>query len=144
MLWDLGGDLAQQYYNAWNTFVKFAWQVPSATHTYFVEQLLCSGLSSTRADILARYSKFTRSLMSSPSMEVAVMFGLSKRDIRTVTGSNIALIVSETGLHPLHACPCKIRQQLYSKVARVPDMDRWRLDKVAYSEGGVLVQNERL
>ena len=131
MLWDLGGDLAQQYYNAWNTCVKLAWQVPRATHTYFVEQLLCSGLSSTRADILARYSKFTRSLMSSPSMEVAVMFGLAKRDIRTVTGSNIALIVSETGLHPLYACLSKIRQQLYSKVARVPEMDRWRLDYLA-------------
>ena len=69
--------------------------------------------------------------MTSPSMEVAVMFGLAKRDIRTVTGSNIALIVSETGLHPLHACPCKIRHQLYSKVARVPEMDRWRLDYLA-------------
>ena len=32
MLWDLGGDLAQQYYNAWNTCVKLAWQVPRATH----------------------------------------------------------------------------------------------------------------
>ena len=66
--------------------------------------------------------------MTSPSMEVAVMFGLAKRDIRTVTGSNIALIASETGLHPVHACLSKIRQQLYSKVARAPDMDMWRLD----------------
>ena len=38
MLWELDSKAAHQYYNAWNTCVKLAWQVPRATHTYFVDQ----------------------------------------------------------------------------------------------------------
>ena len=51
--------------------MKLAWQVPRQTHTYFVDHLLSCGLTSIRLDILARYSKFVRGLMASPSMEVA-------------------------------------------------------------------------
>ena len=40
MLWDLGSDMARQYYNAWTTCVKLAWQVPRPTHTYFLDHLL--------------------------------------------------------------------------------------------------------
>ena len=44
-LWDLGSDLAKQYYTAWKTCVKLTWQVPRTTHTYFVDQLLSCGHS---------------------------------------------------------------------------------------------------
>ena len=50
MLWDLGSSLATQYFNAWSTCVKLAWQVPRATHRYFVDHLLSCGLSSVRVD----------------------------------------------------------------------------------------------
>ena len=65
------------------------------------------------------------------TQEVAVMYGVVNRDIRTVAGSNMALLVSETGLDPIHANLGDIRKQLYSKVVRVPDMDKWRLDYLA-------------
>ena len=64
--------------------MKLAWQVPRATHTHLVDHLL----SNARMDILARYAKFVRGLQASPSMEV--MCGVAKRDIRSVTGCNIA------------------------------------------------------
>jgi hypothetical protein len=38
MLWKLSGDVAKQVYHAWNTCIKLAWPVPTATHTYFVEK----------------------------------------------------------------------------------------------------------
>merc|ERR1719186_1998231 len=82
MLWDLGSDMASQYFNAWSTCVKLTWQVPRATHSYFVEHLLSCGLSSVRVDTLGRYTKFIRGLQSSPSMEVAVMCGVAKKDNR--------------------------------------------------------------
>ena len=131
MLWDLGCELATQYYNAWNICVRLAWQVPRATHTYFLDHLLSCGLISSRVDILARYAKFIRGLKVSPSMEVSVMFGVAKRDIRTVTGSNIALLASETGLDPAQACMVHIKERLMSKTSSVPDRDRWRLDFLA-------------
>ena len=39
MLWKLGSGMATRYFNAWTTFVKLAWQVPRATHSYFVENM---------------------------------------------------------------------------------------------------------
>ena len=92
MLWDLGSDLASQYFTAWTVCVRLAWQVPVATHTYFVDQLLCCGISSVRMDTLARYCKFVRGLMASPSMEVVAMYGVAGQDIRTVIGSNLYLV----------------------------------------------------
>jgi hypothetical protein len=131
MLWDLGSDMARQYYNAWTTCVKLAWQVPRATHTYFVDHLLSCGQSNARMDILGRYAKFVRGLKASPSMEVAVMCGVAQRDIRTVTGSNTALVRLETGLDPVHCCLGKLRKEIQSRVASVPELDKWRLDYLA-------------
>ena len=73
MMWELGSDLASQYFTAWTVCVRLAWQVPMATHTYFLDQLLGCGISSVRMNILARYCKFFRGLMASPSMEVVAM-----------------------------------------------------------------------
>ena len=71
--------MARQYFTAWTIYVKLAWQVPRATHTYFVYHLLNCGMTSVRMDIMARYTKFVRGLMASPSMEVMVMCGLAKQ-----------------------------------------------------------------
>ena len=127
MLWELDSDMAAQYFNAWTTCVKLTWQVPRATHTYFVEQLLSCGQSSVRMDTLARYSRFVRGLRASPSMEVAVMFGVARQDIRTVTGANIALIRFETGLDPVCSSLGQIKKKLLGNVVSVPEMDKWRL-----------------
>ena len=118
-----------QYFNAWNTCVKLAWQVPRASHTYFIDHLLSCGLSSVRRDTLARYTRFARNLIASPSMAVAVMCWVAKHDIRTVTGSNIALIKLETGLlDPVWTGLGKVKEELQKVVAIVPDLDKWRLD----------------
>ena len=131
MLWDLDSDMARQYCNAWTTCVKLAWQVPRATHTYFVDQLLSCDQTSARMDILGRYAKFVRGLRSSPSMEVAVMCGVAQRDIRTITGSNIALLRNETGMDPVQCCLAKLKKELQSRVAQVPEHDWWRLNYLA-------------
>lgn len=47
-LWHLGSDSVAQYFAAWRTCVKLAWQVPRQTYTYFLDQLLSCGISSVR------------------------------------------------------------------------------------------------
>ena len=131
MLWDLGSSMADQYFHAWNVCVKLAWQVPRATRTFFVDNLLSCGLSTARMDILARYSKFMQSLRASPSMEVAVMFGVASRDVRTTTGSNLRLLRMETGLDIASASPRRVKAELVKKLAVVPDIDKWRLPYLA-------------
>ena len=58
MLWDLGGDKASQMYSAWDTAVKLAWSCPRWTRTFLLQQVLASGMTSARTDILGRYGKF--------------------------------------------------------------------------------------
>ena len=77
MLWQFQSESAGQYFTSWRTCVKLAWQVPRQTHTYLVDHLMCSGLSSLRCDIMSRYVKFVRGLELSPSREVPVMFRVS-------------------------------------------------------------------
>ena len=69
--------------------------------------------------------------MASPSMEVVVMWGMAKQDIRTVTGSNLALLRRETGLDPVLASIGRVKEQLLKCVCSVPDIDQWRLDYLA-------------
>jgi hypothetical protein len=127
-LWDLGSDIAAQYFTSWRTCVKLAWQVPRQTHTYFVDHLLCSGLSSVRCDILARYSKFVKGLRVSPSMEVTIMCGVVARDVQSTTGHNLNILGWETGLDPLTCSQDKLRAALSMRLPAVPDGDTWRMN----------------
>ena len=74
--------------------------MPRGTRTYLAQQVLAPGLSSARADILARYGGFFRGLRKSPSPEVAVMANLAGRDLRTTTGRNLMYLQESTGLDP--------------------------------------------
>ena len=58
------------------------------------------GVSSAKADVLARYGGFFRGLRKSPSCEVAVMANLAGRDIRSTTGRNLAYLQECSGLDP--------------------------------------------
>jgi hypothetical protein len=127
MLWKLSGDLAKQVYHAWNTCIKLAWQVPRATHTYFVERLLNCGLSHVRTDILARYVKYLTSLRSSPSMEVVVLANLVARDVRTTTGANLHYLTEMTGLDPWQCSPKDVKAVMAEKQVELPDQDKWRV-----------------
>ena len=90
--------MAEQYFTAWITCVKLAWHVPRSTNSYVVDHLLASDISSHRSDAITRYIKFVAGLQSSPSMEVAVMFGVASKDVRTTTRRNLRLVKLETGL----------------------------------------------
>ena len=85
MLWDLESDQVQQLLRCWYTCVKLAWNVPRATHTYFVDNLLSTGLSST----MIRYLQYFRGLLRSPCKEVLLMAKLSARDVRSSVGRNL-------------------------------------------------------
>ena len=74
-------------------------QWPGSTRTYFAEHLLCCGQINTNMDILA---KVVRGLKDSTSMEVALLCGSAKWDIRPVTESSIVLVTLETGMYSLH------------------------------------------
>ena len=53
-LQELGGELSEQVYNAWNTCIKLTLQVPRATNIYCVDMLLGCGISQASEIFLVR------------------------------------------------------------------------------------------
>ena len=128
LLWDFRGYGASQFFNAWTTATKLTWGCPRATRTYLVQQVLACGYISARCEIMSRFCKFFRGLLISPSREVAILANLLGRDIRSASGSNLALIAEITGCNPWIDGHVKIRKELNEAEAVTPaDADKWRV-----------------
>ena len=115
--------MAGKYFRCWSTAVKLCWRTPRATRTYLVDHLLAANLVSTRRQVLSRYVKFFRGLLSSRSKEVALVASVISRDVRSTTGRNLWLIEEETYLNPFMARPAEVRDRL--KLAAVPEQDSY-------------------
>ena len=81
----------------------------------------------TSADAL-QVCGFFRSLLDSPSSEVAVVARLAARDLCSSVGTNLALLQRETGLDPWVVGPGHLQAALLAKErVEVPDRDKWRV-----------------
>ena len=100
MLWDLDGEKTNQVFNAWNTAVKHVWGCPRTTRKFLVQRILSCGLYSARTEILGRYSKFVKSLKSSPSDEIRILVNIVSRDVQSNTGRNLKFLEDACGLDP--------------------------------------------
>ena len=126
MLWNLYGEEAGKFFRCWNTLTKLVWDLPRDTPVYFVDNLLSCGFPSFRKPILTRYVKFYRSLLSSPSREVAVLARIVGQDASSTTGNNILNIRLETQLLPRTSPLSKFHDAL-SKPCPVPAVCSWRI-----------------
>ena len=114
MLWDLEDELADQYFNTWSTCIKLAWDLPRATHSFFLGPL-SGGLITAKWDIITRYAGFYRGLLTSPSREVNIMARLVVNDIRTTTAKNIRVLERETGGLSWSSTAGEIRKMLLKR-----------------------------
>ena len=113
---------------AWRTGHKIAWRVHRGCRSYLVQQVLAPHVTSLRVQILCKFRGFFRSLLDSPSTEVAVVARLAARDLRSSVGTNLALLQRETGLDPWVVGPGHLRAVLLDKArVVVPDQDKWRV-----------------
>ena len=85
MLWTLQSDTAEQYFKAWNTFVKLAYGVTRSTFTYLVEGYFARDFVSLRNQILGRYRAFFQKLLKSHSKEIRLLANIVGRDPRSTT-----------------------------------------------------------
>ena len=128
MLWDLQGEGAVQYYNAWTTAIKLAWNCPRATRSYLVQEVLACGSPSAKVDILVRYGKFFQGLRTSTCREVSVLANLVARDIRSTTGENVRLLSESSGKIPWCSGSASLRTGVVKTVTvEVPNADKWRI-----------------
>ena len=113
-------------YKAWNTCLKLAWNVPCATHTYFLDHLLGVGFCHTRVDLLTRYTKFFARVLKSASSEVRILANVVGRDVRSTTGKNLWNLGVETGLDIWSVAPGLVKTKLMEKAVDIPLRDTWR------------------
>ena len=125
MLWELGSDTAEQYFKAWNTFVKLAYGVPRSTFTYLVEGYFARDFMSLRNQILGRYPAFFQKLLNSPSKEIRLLANIVGRDPKSTTSKNLLYIKKVSGLDPWDFSTQKIKMNL--PVKEVPVEQKWRL-----------------
>ena len=104
-LWDLTSPEAEMVFAAWRTGHKLAWDVHRGCRTYLVQTVLAPHVTSLRVNVLTRFRGFFRSLLDSPSWEVAVVATLAARDVRSSVGANLKLILRESRLDPWMAGP---------------------------------------
>ena len=86
------------------------WGLPRATHSVYA-RWLSSGHSSFRKDLLSRWPKFLRSLMSGPSPEAATLARVAAADRRSITAANNALLLAATGLSAWTATVAEVRAE---------------------------------
>ena len=126
MLWNLYGNQSEQYFRCWNTCTKLSWDLPRSTHSYFVNSLLFCDMPSTRQQALTRYVKFFRSLLSSPSKEVAIIARVIAQNASSNTGNNLLNISLETNLCTWSS-PLNKFHDVLEKEAEAPEDVKWRI-----------------
>jgi hypothetical protein len=75
--------------------------------------------------MLAKFVKFFSLLRKSPSIEVSLIANIVGRDIRTTTGSNLALVREVTVLDPWSCSSGQVRKVLGEVESEVPAQDHW-------------------
>ena len=138
MLAKLDSGPTTQLTNCWNTAVKDVWDLPRSTHTANA-RWLSSGHSSLREDLLCRWPKFFRSLLTGPSPEAAVVARMAAGDARSTTASNNRLILDETGQSVWTATGAYVREKLRAK----EELSEQQLD-TAVSLGQALQDRDQL
>ena len=125
-LWNLFSDDFDRLYNAWNVAVRHAWNLPKTTHRYLIESI--SGSLHPKVMLASRYSKFVKSLQSSPKYSVRVLASMCTSDLRTVMGHSLDKICNECDMaissDSSYPTPAQIKKNM--KYFPVPVNEKWR------------------
>ena len=127
VLWDLTSPEAQMVFRAWRTGIKISWNIPRTTHSYFVQDVLTTGVQSLEQRILRNTVGFFQSLIGCPCTEVAVLARISARDIRSSLGKNLQKICELTQLDPWSVTKTELHAALEQGLhIEIPKADTWR------------------
>ena len=94
-LWDLGSREVPKLESTFNRSVKIMFDLPWGTHRYFVEPL--TGDTHLSRMLVKRYLSFIEKLETSKKTPLKTLLSIAKRDVRSITGSNLRRITIFTG-----------------------------------------------
>ena len=97
-----------------------------------MQQIVCSGFVSAKAEIMARFVELLCGLRSAPSHEVRTMVAMVSWDLRTVTGKNIRTVECKSGCDTWTDSTGRVREAVMEReLVAVPEEDAWRLPYLA-------------
>ena len=79
------------------------------------QNVLATGVTSAKVEILARFAGFFRSLQTSPSHEVRTVALLTASDLKSTTGKNVGCVSKESDLYIWSSSPNMFRELLRLK-----------------------------
>ena len=94
-LWKFGSKEVEKLESTYNRSVKIMFELPYATHRYFMEPL--TELPHVRRILVKRYLKFISMIRDSGKGASVQLLDLVQSDVRTTTGQNLRRIMIETG-----------------------------------------------
>ena len=126
MIWELSSEEAEQFFKCWNTCVKLVHDIPRSTFTYLIEGYFAAEHTTLRNQVLARYPRFYRNLLNSPSREVRILANIVTADPRSTTCTNLKYLKKLTHMEqPEFFSAARVKLAL--PVREVPEPERWRL-----------------
>ena len=122
-LWRFGSRELQKLEGTYNRSIKFMFDLPLATHRYFIEPL--TGLPHVRRILASRFLKFINMIRSSDKKAVVELLDLVQSDVRTTTGHNLRSIMLEAGRHHIGEL---VAGNVDIKYHEVSEDEAWRVD----------------
>ena len=90
-LWDLFSDEAVKFESTWNRSIKIMYELPYATHRFFIEPL--SEGRHIKNILMKRFLSFIESIKKSSKVVLKQLLNTIKYDVRSITGSNLRKIM---------------------------------------------------
>ena len=100
------------------------WDLPYATHKYFMEPL---GGQHALSMIITRYVKFIQSLKKSPKIAVQFLVEKVLRNCNTLTGQNVRFVLDKTGAEDITKVNVT-RVKNDFEFCETKQEDKWRLN----------------
>ena len=126
--WDIFSRDCDRLYKSWNVTIRQVFDLDWSTHRYLIEHV--SGCLHPRVMLASRLVTFHKSLVTSNKFPVRFLSRLNKKDLRTVLGRNMKVILDECGLPRLDQLSANLVKQNCCYF-NVPMEQQWRLPLVS-------------
>ena len=124
-LWNLGSKEMGRFESTYNRSIKIMYDLPWATHRYFMEPL--TEKPHMRTIMIKRYLSFIEKIEKSKKDSLKALLDIAKRDVRTTTGSNLRRIMLLEGKETIDQLKSKDIKVEYHVV---PESESWRINFV--------------
>jgi len=125
-LWSLTSEDFEKLCKAWNTAVKLVWDLPHGTHTRYLESL--SEIPHLESTLEGRFVGFLDGLVKSSKYVIGLILSQSATNISTLTGNNIAHLLSKHSLRTIGELCANKRQIKNMRRTKIDVDDEWRIN----------------